>query len=69
MHPLEVELLRFVDRHNDGEPSYVVMVGRWSYGRVVRLRPGCWGAEGLLGEFVTRREAAEALIEKVRAAR
>lgn len=62
--------VRFIDRRNDGEPSYAVEVPdlrAWkTIGRVVRIRPGVWMAEGLHDEYGTRQEAAGALAAKTR---
>lgn len=66
---------RFIDRTNDGETSYTVVVpsnkarGWAPIGEVVRLRPGVWSARTKwpLGEFATRREAAERLVLEVTA--
>lgn len=64
--------MRFVDRIKDGTTSYAVEVPnglQWrgmrawkTIGRVVKIRPGVWMAEGSSLEFPTRQEAAEYLV-------
>lgn len=54
--------IRFVDRTNDGTPSYWVKQGEFYLGRVIFIRPGAWMVEGCSLEFPTRREAGRYLV-------
>jgi hypothetical protein len=54
--------IRFVERTNDGTTSYKVKQGIWFLGKVTRIRPGVWMAEGCSLTFPTRHEAGRYLL-------